>query len=120
MGTTESNIASELARRLKHIRANWSKNRANNLTNILTIKLSGIIDKTVCKFYKNVVTEDALNKFEDIVVFSFKNVANHSNISVNSEIKSCTMPYDGCGKEEELRELIGIIGTMLQSLVKYL
>jgi len=100
MGTMESNIWSELARRLKHIRASWSEKGANNLANILTEKISGIIDETVCKFYKNVVPEDALNKFEDIVILSAKNVTNRSNISVNSQIKSCDMPYDGCAITE--------------------
>ncbi len=95
MGTMESNIWSQLGRRLKHIRASWSKKGANNLAGILTQKISGSIGETVDKVYKNIVSEDCFNKFNDIVVLSAKKVNRKLNIDDSSQIKMCSMPYDG-------------------------
>ena len=50
MGTMEANIWAELARRLKSIRESWSEDGANNLSNILIKKVTGVIYELLINF----------------------------------------------------------------------
>lgn len=46
----EANIWAELARRLKSIRESWSEDGANNLSNILIKKVTGVIYELLINF----------------------------------------------------------------------
>ena len=74
LGTMEPNICSTLAKWLKHMRASWSKNGANNIANILTEKQNGTIMDTINHVYNDIVCDETYKELEKIIVTAGRNV----------------------------------------------
>lgn len=87
MGTKEFNICTILAKRLKHIRARWSKKGSRNIA-ILIENQNKIIMNTVNNVYNDIIAEGVYDELEDIVFISDEDVVRALNKNESAQIKN--------------------------------
>ena len=85
---------------MKGGKRSWTKKGSHYLAKILTEstnkRISSILDNT----YNNVIEDQVINEIKETIQLSAKDVNKGINKGLGSEIKKCSLPYEGCALNE--------------------
>lgn len=119
LGTMEHNSCDVLAKRLKGGKRSWAKIGANNMAKVLSAKANNKIVSILTSNLNDVVSNDLMEKFEDIVVLHPESVDRKLKKCKSYTNRRALMPYDGYAITEGRNVIRNLVRNRTMSNLGY-